>query len=598
MTELYINGYRVVLDGETVIVQTLQNNDIFKSLSDRQVSFTNSFRIHREPNLELFDNLGLVGHASTKPYEQMTARLVEDGIELFNDGVVSITKTDPEYYIINIRFKGGLFESLRNVKLSEIDFGAGAIEYGWNHNLSGITTITNIWENEENFGYTYPYTGEAEVTKMISLIYEKRLFEEMMAQTGKSYNAPFTSENNFSEYLIAPKQGLDLDFRQIEDTGLAEHDTTTDGTTSTTTKVPLTAGKKRIKIVASIEYEITPGSAGTMKLKVRNDSGSYTEYEITHSSGQGSLTVFHEAEITTDIDIQLESEFVGAGGYSLTSEMNATYTVYEVDALIAIDFSDLVPDMTQMEFLKEIINRYGIVVYLIDGVYEFKRMTDILTDRANAQDWSDNYQGEIETSYDPSSYAKTNFLKYTNDIQTGSLLVSNEHLEAEKTLFTSKYSYPETADLSPEYFEDVITDEDGTDLTTSREGQEIDLFIFGSQKTLDELDLTYLEDSTESLEESSTYISGAPVENIPTLTQDQNLSFSANIVDDSYTEIETMINSFELLTCNIYFTTIEFRDVDTSKLVYIRQKGAYYYINKISNWKKNTITKVELIKVP
>ena len=120
MIELYFDNTRIHLDEKANISQTLQANDLTQGLSNRQRSVTSSFKIPVRPNLTYFENLGIPGNVSSKPYTTITARLVEDGIEQFSNGRAIIKKAKDGYFDCQIIIDGDLYDELGKKKLPDI----------------------------------------------------------------------------------------------------------------------------------------------------------------------------------------------------------------------------------------------------------------------------------------------------------------------------------------------------------------------------------------------------------------------------------------------------------------------------------------------
>ena len=70
------------------------------------------------------------------------------------------------------------------------------------------------------------------------------------------------------------------------------------------------------------------------------------------------------------------------------------------------------------------------------------------------------------------------------------------------------------------------------------------------------------------------------------------------ILDTYYNRFFKMLNNYEVLNLQMQLLDLNVSNVDITKLYYIKDKGAYYYVNNISQYEsKEQLTKVELIKI-
>lgn len=125
MTEVYINNYLIEL-AESKISQTFQLNDV-GDLANRQTSYTNKFKAPKTPkNVKTMNYLGLVGKAVSKapysfPYKRPSAKIVEEGIEIVSNGYAVVSDDDENYY--NIVIYGGeknFFEAIKDLTIQDV----------------------------------------------------------------------------------------------------------------------------------------------------------------------------------------------------------------------------------------------------------------------------------------------------------------------------------------------------------------------------------------------------------------------------------------------------------------------------------------------
>jgi len=99
--------------------------------------------------------------------------------------------------------------------------------------------------------------------------------------------------------------------------------------------------------------------------------------------------------------------------YEVDHEMTLQYegipSLYGYD----IDFSLYLPKVLQVDFLKAIMQQYGLLYQLNnDGRYEFIRIEDLLNGASGVNDLSNKYHKETSETYRIGSYGITNLFKY------------------------------------------------------------------------------------------------------------------------------------------------------------------------------------------
>jgi hypothetical protein len=130
-----------------------------------------------------------------------------------------------------------------------------------------------------------------------------------------------------------------------------------------------------------------------------------------------------------------------------------------------IDLKDFAPDIQTDDFLKEVMNRYGLMISVNENTktVNFVRIEKIISD-SETVDWSDKFHS-IETAVQKvNNYAQKNVFKFTEDKErvkiwnidtlegvadelNGFIKLDNTTLGAEKTVMTSLFKKPSYAPL-------------------------------------------------------------------------------------------------------------------------------------------------------
>ena len=258
---------------------------------------------------------------------------------------------------------------------------------------------------------------------------------------------------------------------------------------------------------------------------------------------------------------------------------------------INIDYAAIMPDMQQTDFLKDVMQHFGLMFRHIPNTnqYEFIQIESLLSDRQGAEDWSEKFIGSSQ-SYSVIGYAQENKLKYSYDddkesYADGTIVVNNEIIQSSKDLFTSPFKASKlygqignTNIYSLLLYE--TKEKDGTVTYTPKQGgarwieikDSTDIFrikILNSDNFVSQSGLKYVDFSECGYQ---TYI------------------------DLYYQKFKSMMDNFVKESGIYQLDIVDLCNLDFFKLKFIEQLGGYYYLNKVV-FVKGKQTKVELLKV-
>lgn len=292
--------------------------------------------------------------------------------------------------------------------------------------------------------------------------------------------------------------------------------------------------------------------------------------------------IWEEAGFTYTGDIFATDEFksyvIGAVG----TDPNQT-------DLLVKDFSKIVPDIEQKQFIKEILWRYGLIFQRKRNTteYEFRHMKDVLTDRPNAVDYSDKFKSISKHSFRLGQYAKRNWLRFSQSdngstVHDGSIDVDIQNLEGSRDALVSRYQIYPVANVfnyvEPQVFE---IDTENSEIKIN----EVKPWISK---------VKYISDSQQYKDENGTlqtYGGDKPY------LQFFDMSFRRQIYF-YYREVREVISRARVYELTMYFTPIDIYKIDFLKPIYIKQLSSYFYINKVKAYKPGTPTKVEVVRIP
>lgn len=285
--------------------------------------------------------------------------------------------------------------------------------------------------------------------------------------------------------------------------------------------------------------------------------------------------------------------------------------------------------------IKEVMQRYGLLIKVdeLKKKVTFTRFTDLLT-TSEILDWTDKYVDVKNEKYTIGSYGQTNYYKYAEDtldngvanisiiIPTfganalqGSFDIDNATLDKENTVFESSFTKakawgekiitgtteafgigsqgriytPSNAIIGYPLFNVAENELSDSDDVTSEKNNRVNNFQLMYLKTIEDPVSFGIMDNFGVYQTLVT--SQAKV-----CTND-NIGFQ-KFLDDNYSGVISLLDNMVVIKAMMKLSVLDIYQFDFHKRIYLQQYGAYFYVNRISNYQKNKLTEVELIKIP
>ncbi len=629
MVEIYVNNIRLDIN-ENSIKQTFQNNDLGE-VENRQINFTNRFKVPKTPNnKKVFDLLSVAGNNATKQYKNLPARIIYNGLEVVSDGYCYIKKSTPLYYEIVV-YSGisSLFEQIKDLTLQDLDLSK------YNHVVKP-SVIVNSFSNTEGYIYAAALfihneeVPENEVwylnysASWLPSMFEKTIFKEIIEQAGFTF-----SGINFDNFVVPPSSGItrnmdgtttsflnkDYSVKKsfqryspiseddpivhseliggfiVEETGY--HNLTITGNENTEVDYNRDLGNHVGRPYYRTFIEIKDyGTSEEIELyNVHHDIHTINE-NLSRSYYKGqNLKIYYKVYVNTSyvnnadpakVNINIDSSF----------NINIDYTSSQE---IYTNFNLLMPDINQVDFLKEVMWRYGLSLRSIRNTnhYEFRRVDDIVSNFSDAIDWSEKFSEVISETYKVGDYAQKNIFLYSDNKYKGFLTIDNPLLKEEQTVLTSNYESHEDDKIkwnglnlqSNKVFEVEYKENSG--FLKNLKALEID------EKKIFSLDY---QDANLTIQNYNNSNVKASASSVPCLAF-KGLDFQTHI-DNNYQNFKQVLSKSLLLSVKIHLSVIDVYNLNFFKLIYLRQYGSYFYINKIKDFEMNKVSTCELIKIP
>jgi hypothetical protein len=597
---LIINGFDIELEPDEKIARTLQVNDIL-SLNNRQANYTNSFSIRRtDKNKEAFEMLGAVGITNYLPYQKNEVYLyTDDGECIVYKGWAVIQSTDKDYKINIYDGNIDLYKAIENKSLGDLDLSE------IDHNKT-LTTVVNSFTANLNYKYIVAdYNGKMVYnTNRINIDYlvpsakVSYLWNKIFETYGFTYEGSVFNTVDFTNlWLSYPK------FNAPQGTPVSILNYTT---TTVTDEAP-----------PQVNYVVT--ESGTYDFQLLDYSTGYVTASLWDQNGFTGISYIADNRILINGNLVLGPVVDLAIGDVITSDylINETLEVGQFVILTfvgdfqyqfslsfyqgqIVSFTNELKDFNIKDFITEILNRFGLTPFKdkYTNHYKFLTLQELLQDNSIV-DWSreqNKFVEKISERYIYGSYAQENNFAYKyndneSDYYNSEILINNVNLADAKTVVNSRVYAPEKDptflihDLQTNVYK-MWNKEVKDNGDVEYKGLQKRYYLM-RENTHTFTDNTQIGSQSAGLHQAITTI---PVESFYNLRME-------DIVRNYYKNIGSILNLSKMVDATIYLNETDIANIDFSKLYWIEQLSSYFILNKISNFTKKGITKVELIKV-
>jgi hypothetical protein len=597
---LIINGFDIELEPDEKIARTLQVNDIL-SLNNRQANYTNSFSIRRtDKNKEAFEMLGVVGITNYLPYQKNEVYLyTDDGECIVYKGWAVIQSTDKDYKINIYDGNIDLYKAIENKSLGDLDLSE--IDHS-----KTLTTVVNTFT--ANLPYKYIVadfngkmvynTNRINIDYLVPSAKVSYLWNKIFETYGFTYEGSVFNTVNFTNlWLSYPK------FSAPQGTPVSILNYTT---TTVTDEAP-----------PQVNYVVT--ESGTYDFQLLDYSTGYVTASLWDQNGFTGISYIADNRILINGNLVLGPVVDLAIGDVITSDylINETLEVGQFVLLTfvgdfqyqfslsfyqgqIVSFTNELKDFNIKDFITEILNRFALTPFKdkYTNHYKFLTLQELLQDNS-VVDWSreqNKFVEKISERYIYGSYAQENNFAYKyndaeSDYYNSEILINNVNLADAKTVVNSRVYAPEKDptflihDLQTNVYK-MWNKEVKDNGDVEYKGLQKRYYLM-RENTYTFTDSTQIGSQSAGLHQAITTI---PVESFYNLRME-------DIVRNYYKNIGSILNLSKMVDATIYLNETDIANIDFSKLYWIEQLSSYFILNKISNFTKKGITKVELIKV-
>lgn len=620
MQRLYLNGLEVDLPPKKVSLN-FQINDL-ADIKDRNLHYTNRFKLPITPrNIKVMQYLGVPGSKSRKPYEVITAKYVYNGVELMPTGYAKVNLAQGTGYDVTI-YDGNasLYETIKGRKINELNYE------DLNHALNGTTHLASL-DHTSGYIYALMYSGFSTVSglvnseRQVAAVYKHTLWNKIFNEAGFTYSGAIFSNADFLSEVVLPTIGYDVVGEETTET--AKGSTTSNVISKSEYQlqdpeyeeeqfnltdvglIGLSVQSGNIlqfdvaalyRVNLSIDWELVTGEC-FINGRLNGNTGAGT-FIFPIGSGTEVIEMYIQAEAGDQIEYWVNSHAIpGAPAkfqIDFTTDITATYTL--VTGGLIVKFEDIMPEVSQADFIKDVMQTYGLIFQARKNSrhYDFVTMEALVNDRANAQDWSDKLISAGQETYTIGGYAQNNYMLFNypgQDVQDithdGNLQAQHFNIKDDGTLFTSIYEISnkeQTRNTYPIY--GAILWEEKIEQEATVVNNLVSKFRTFKLNYIDEAVTFKFGDIVGNYSRS---------DNMPFLSLD-NVGYEYNIAI-YYPGFKRILDAQKKRAIMALMKPSDIYNLDFLSLKYFKQLGQYYYLNKVRSFIDGQPTKIDIIQV-
>jgi hypothetical protein len=583
---IFVNGLEVEQSKDSNFARVQQVNEI-GNISSTLSNYSNIRLPKTAKNNRIFSNLNAVGNTSNFAYQINTADVINEntGEHIVRGGFCTMVEVS-ENYIISIY--DGFIDFAKQIENKTL-FQIGLPNL--NHVKNNIN-IANTWNNNLDYCYLLadfngkiPPNLDYQSPSAKAAYLWNRIFEF----AGFTYEGSIFDTEAFQElFLTYPKPVSQSD----PETTLVG--TRSSATVQIVTQIPTANG---IEYVFSDVFQLQSGSpivapetaqyrisvSGFTDIEYRVIIGNLVEptYNEIHDFSENNFIIIGANEGDT-FTIQKANFTDTDGNITLTVELITGYNVGFDTAFI---------DFQCTEFLKEIMNRFGLIPFTDSANKNivFKTLREIVQD--DVQDYSKFFIEEKKTSFVFSKYSQENEYKfqYPFDFQKhndGVIKLNNKNINAKRTLWQSRTFSPDNQNtqfantqlLRLPIYEREINNENEV------EYKELNgRFFFVKREFV-----------------AGTFIFSSSIFSSVTVGGFFKANFFrcswTDLLFDYYNEYRLILNNANIKSVDFYLSELNYNRLRLDRLIRVDQLGASFLINKIGAFNKLR-TNLELVQV-
>lgn len=584
---------------------------------------TNSFTVRNDnETIRVLEGLSLIGSTSMFPYRKNPSSLIVDNYTIMKSGWLQVERSNRSTFKMSmISGNADFWKLIEGLSLGDIDLSETVHK----------KTVANIVASFTNDYYKYilanygvpnedpdVWNGDFLVPSINEQYVFDRIFQHIQMEkemsveidTWLTYPKDVYDEAGYVESLkftldaitvVAPVQlneKIQPEPASVVESVDAEWDLPTYKTTILTDGVyKISHSFTSMKVVAVFRYNLGFGetnvasaqSNGFMQIYV---NGAYRG-TLFYNDSEININLFNGDLVEFVFSYHTSVQYYSSIPLSLFEILYLNYyriTDYEAKIerrnLLEISFADAFRDITAKDFVKYIMMRYGLTLFVEDNKATFLTVDERLN--APAQDLSDFVREKKEEAYIYPNYAVKNafrhkYINESDDFQDGYIYASDNIMQDTKTLFES-FTFSRMPDDSMPVFEAEVKKSGGDVIIEYK--SILGRFFSLRYKMVPDRRITVF---TEKIPASTIYIGDVAMAEFALTTFSQ-------FVPAYWQQIERLLKRAKLMKFTFDLSLPRFMVLDLKQRVYLEQEASYFLINK-ATLKEEGNVEIELIKI-
>ena len=651
---VYINDERLDLKANVGIGLTFQVGSILNP-STRAGNLSNRFTVPKtQNNTRILGNLLNINSSTEIPYKRSSAKVVQNGVEIFTDGFAIVEGLSKMYSVTVYSGNVSFFDLIKGKNISDLIFGSTHFS---------ITPIIETFDGSKDFIYPIvdwglgvdllDNTNTQNIDALFPLLFVESIMNKMLDDIGYTLGGTFKDKEFYSRLLLGinkfgfSKEVAEATSGKVDTPTLI--DTTLDGdpinTPANYVDFPIVYNNNTAWQKYSIlSNEFVPDNtfkglfqldvSGTLKnlqgtpsastwafIKTELledgvviyseispplymlDSGAIKYYDVLFY--EDNLTAFKGKSYTVNLSVFIRTPgaTIDAARFTVNESIFRFTANQEIRYLADIEPSTFY-DYKQDDFLKSLMNMYSLTIQTdnTQKILYLNSLNDVTENIDKAIDWSDivNPAKTITVKYKLGSYAQENNLSYKadddvdGDFANGTILVDNTNLSESKDLITvNTVAVNDTRRVVNSHTPKIpIQEEIGKPFDKKNTRF---LLLDSKNQTVN------FKTSTVEVD-YATANTDIPFCYFRNTEKDDNLDFPS-LIDTHYSTLVGMLDQVKFVSAYFRLKEIDIANLDFGIPIFLDVHNAevhingYFYINKISNFKENSSTKVDLIRL-
>lgn len=645
MTLLYINDTLVDLPPKFDFATTIVKAD-FSDLTKRNINYTNSVKLQWTPVTIQLLGFALYEKSSTSiPYQKLTAKVVQNGVETISDGIAWVVSADANGVTISVYENlVTLFDAITGKSVTKLYYLTPS---SWL--AAGIDTARLATSGAKALVLSWGKAGALfQLNYFLPSFFYYEMVQAILKQTGLTLSGAILTDTRFTDLLIPyfkekwayPQNVLDglnqtaklnavtamgtLPLTSAAGTRLGPLDTYISPVSPTVNTWNLALAEWVVPNIGSpdgvdfavggftidINYDITyngvvNGNFRADLIRVRDGITSTQEILVPFESNPGGPITLPGQVISTGTALDktirngdkfylvVYNDFSGTDDVSVTlNTLTLAFTSYTAVSRTLVNWNFLLGDIQQMDVLRDFTVRFGIVYKQVGSTLYLKTLEEIITDISNAVDWTSKrvkIAPDDQLVFKGLNYGQRNTFDY-NDQQDdaslgqGLITISNGSLEAERSVFTSEFENCLTSTIDSGK-KAVIPVYDATSTNIDTFAKEPGLKLV-TQRAKDAAEPTISFNGVAR----SDYKVGYFVDALK--TKDTGFQY---FLSQFYPSLNSALQKAKTITRHYNLTEGDIANYDPHKMIY--DDGSYFIVDTIDKFVPGKLTKVILFKI-